>query len=114
MGIRNNLIARGASHVPGLKRIPLFKLLSLAEIAILAKDHVSRLDAGERRRFLELVQMSRGRTGNLSQTERDELAALLAKTEPRLFAGLVADKLSPVPLPRRFVQGRRRDQPAEV
>jgi hypothetical protein len=31
----------------------------------------------------------------------------VAKAEPRLFAGMVAHKLSPVPLPRRFVHGRR-------
>jgi hypothetical protein len=31
----------------------------------------------------------------------------VAKAEPRLFAGQVADKLSPVPLPRRLVRGPR-------
>jgi hypothetical protein len=32
----------------------------------------------------------------------------VAKAEPRLFVGSVADKLSPVPLPRRLVQGPKR------
>jgi hypothetical protein len=33
----------------------------------------------------------------------------VAKAEPRLFAGLVADKLSPVKLPKRVVRGKARD-----
>ena len=107
-GMRNNLIARTAAHIPGLRRIPVFKLLVVAEIAMLARQHVNRLDAHERHRLLELVQTSRGRSGNLTSREREELAALVAKMEPRLFAGLVADKLSPVPLPKRFVHGRAR------
>lgn len=105
-GARNSLLARGASHMPGLRRLPLFKLLSIAEIGILAADHVKRLEPDERRRLVELVRLGRGRTGNLSAAEREELAGLVAKTEPRLFAGLAADKLSPVPLPKRFVHGR--------
>ena len=106
--MRNNMIARAAAHVPGLRRIPIFKLLAVAEIALLARQHIYRLDPQERRRLLELVQTSRGRSGNLTGREREELAALVAKVEPRLFAGLVADKLSPVPLPRRFTHGPKR------
>ena len=97
------------SHVPGLKRLPVLKLLAIAEIALLARDHVSKLDAEERRRMLLLVRKGKGRTArNLSEQEREELAGLVAKAEPRRFAGLVADKLSPVPLPRRVVHGARR------
>ena len=92
--------------MPGLKRLPLFKLLAIAEIGALAAGHVQRLTPAERRRLIELIKIGRGRTGNLTVKERDELAAIVAKTEPRLFAGLAADKLSPVPLPRRFVKGR--------
>jgi hypothetical protein len=102
----------GASRVPGLKRLPLFKLLAVAEIALLARDHLARLEPPERWRLLELVRKGRGRRGNLSESERDELARLVAKAEPRLFVGLSADKLSPVPLPRRFVHGKRRRQAA--
>jgi hypothetical protein len=108
VGLRNNLIARGAGHVPGLKRLPVFKLLAIAEIAVLAVGHMSRLEPHERRRMVDLIKTGRGRRGNLSAKERDELAGLVAKTEPRLFAGMAADKLSPVPLPRRFVHGRRK------
>ena len=105
MGARNRLLLRGASRIPGLKRLPLFKLLSIAEIALLARDHVNRLTPEERRRAFDLVRLGRGRKGNLTAKEREELAALVAKAEPRLFAGLAADKLSPVPLPKRFTHG---------
>jgi hypothetical protein len=87
-----------------LRGLPILKLLAVAEVAILARNHVAKLNRDERRRLLELVR--RGR--RLSGPEREELAKLVAKMEPRLFAGLVADKLSPVPLPRRLVRGRKR------
>jgi hypothetical protein len=103
--VSTRLLARGARGIPGLKRLPMFKLLAFAEIALLARDHVSRLEPAERRRLLELVRQGKGRARNLSEPERDELAALLAKAEPRRFAGLAADRLSPVPLPRRLVNG---------
>jgi hypothetical protein len=108
---RSRLLLHGASRLPGLKRIPVFKLLAVAEIALLARDHVGRLTPAERRRAFELVKLGRGRSGNLTAEQREELGALLAKAEPRLFAGLAADKLSPVPLPKRFTQGKRK--PAE-
>jgi len=105
---------RAARRVPGLRRLPMLKMLALAEIALLARDHVSRLDGSERRRLIELVRKGKGRSRNLDANERDELAALLAKAEPRRFAGLAADKLSPVPLPRRIINGPppKRREPA--
>jgi hypothetical protein len=105
-GARNHLLVRGAGHVPGLKRLPLFKLLAIAEIAVLAAGHVNRLTPAERKRAVDLIMLGRGRPGNLTAKEREELAQIVAKTQPRLFAGLAADKLSPVPLPKRFVHGR--------
>jgi hypothetical protein len=92
-----------------LKRLPLLKLLALAEVMMLAREHVTRLDSRERRRLLELVRIGRGRRRNLSPREREELSRLLAKTEPRLFLGNAADKLSPVPVPQpvRRVLGLR-------
>ena len=101
-------LAHGAARVPGLRRLPVMKLLAIGEIALLARSHLTRLDARERRRLIELVRIGRGRRRNLSERERQELSDLVAKTEPRLFAGLAAAKLSPVPLPRRVVHGRRR------
>jgi hypothetical protein len=95
-------------RIPGLKRLPLMKLIAIAEIAVLARSHATKLSADERRRLVALVREGRGRRSRLSAEEREELSTLVAKAEPRLFAGLVADKLSPVPLPRRLVRGRRR------
>ena len=100
--------AHGVSRIPGLKRLPVLKLLAIGEIALVARNHVAKLEPAERRRLVELVRMGRGRPRNLSAEDREELATLLAKAEPRLLAGSIADKLSPVPLPRRVVQGRRK------
>jgi hypothetical protein len=86
----------------------MLKLLALGEILVLAREHIERLEPAERRRVVELVRGGRGRPGNLSEREREELARLIAKAEPRLFAGEAADKLSPVPLPRRVVRGPRK------
>jgi hypothetical protein len=101
----NHLLAHGLGRIPGLKRLPVLRLLAVAEIAMLAKRHVEHLTPVERRRLIQLVRTSRGRKGNLSEAERRELARLVHKMEPRLFAGAAADKLSPIPLPRRFTQG---------
>ena len=107
-GAATTALAHGATRVPGLRRLPVFKLLAIGEIALLARTHAVRLEPAERRRLIELVRKGRGRTGRLSEQERDELRDLVARTEPRLFAGLAADKLSPLPLPRRIVEGKRR------
>ena len=107
-GARNRAIAHGISRIPGLRRLPVFKLIAVGEIALLARSHVNRLDPGERRRLIELLRIGRGRSRNLTDAERDEFQRLVAKAEPRVFAGMAADKLSPVPLPRRLVEGRRR------
>jgi hypothetical protein len=101
-------VGRAARGVPGLRRLPVLKLLAAAEIALLARDHLLLLDRGERRRLLELIRIGRGRKRNLSDPERDELTDLVAKMEPRLLAGHAVDKLSPVPIPRRLVYGPRK------
>ena len=106
-GARNRAIAHGLSRIPGLRRLPVFKLIAVGEIALLARSHVARLDPAERRRLVELLRIGRGRSRNLSEAERDEFQRLVAKAEPRVFAGMAADKLSPVPLPKRFTHGRR-------
>jgi hypothetical protein len=98
-------LGRSAKHVPGLRRIPVLKLLALGEIAVLARMHLSRLEPNERRRLIELVRIGRGRTGNLSARQHRELKSLIAKLEPRVFAGEAVDKLSPVPIPGRLLYG---------
>jgi hypothetical protein len=102
------MVERVTRRIPGLKQIPIVRVLALAEIALIAHDHVTRLDPQERRRLLHLVRIGRGRPQRLSEREREELRQLVAKAEPRLFVGEVAEKLSPVKLPQRIVRGRPR------
>lgn len=91
-----------------LKGFPILKLLALAEIVLIVRDHFERLEPHERRRLIELVRMGRGRRSRLTPDEQDELANLVAKTEPRALAGEAVEKLSPVKLPKRLVYGRNR------
>lgn len=93
--------------------MPVLKLLAAAEVAMLARDHVMKLDRSERRRLVELVRIGHGRPSHLSESEREELARLIALMEPRLLAGHAADMLSPVPLPNRIVEGPRRKNSRE-
>jgi hypothetical protein len=83
-----------------LRRMPFFKLLAIAQTALLARRHLQRLDVNDRRRLGELVR----RGHRLSPAERDELRALLAKLGPREFAFAAADRFSPLPL--RWLGGR--------
>ncbi len=96
-------------RIPGLKAIPIVKLLAAGEIVMIAREHIEKLEPQERRRLVELIRIGRGRPSHLSAAEQDELRELVAKAEPRLFVGLVADELSPVRLPKRLVRGRKRD-----
>lgn len=73
----------------------------VGEILLLARDHLARLEPHERKRIAELVRLGRGRPRNLTPRQRAELAALIAKADPGLFLRLAADKISPVPIPRR-------------
>jgi hypothetical protein len=84
------------------------KLLSIAEVGVLARKHVLRLSPDERRRLIWLMRSARGRPRNLGGAERLELALLVGKLEPRLLAGEALNRISPVPLPRRLVRGRSR------
>jgi hypothetical protein len=101
-------VGRAARGVPGLRRLPVLKLLAAAEIAMLARDHVMLLTREERRRLIELVRVARGRRQNLSEEERQELEDLVARLEPRILFGEAAERLSPLPLPRRMTHGPRR------
>jgi hypothetical protein len=104
-GLFNTAVGRAPGRVPGLRRIPLIQLLSAAELAMLARDHLTRLTPLERRRFLSLIRIGRGRRSRLTEDERDELEGLLLKLQPRLLVGEAIHRLSPLPLPRRLVFG---------
>jgi hypothetical protein len=95
------------SRILWLRRMPVGKMLAVAEVVVLTRRHVRKLAPAERRRLAALIRRARGRPRNLAAGERAELAALIAKADPRLFLGLVADRLSPVPLPARIVRGKR-------
>jgi hypothetical protein len=90
-----------------LKRLPLFKLLAAAQILLLARRHLGRLDAADRRRLRDLFTHG-VRDHHLSADERHELAGLVRKVEPRAFVGDAADRLSPLPLPKRLTHGSRK------
>ena len=107
-GLVKRTVGTVSSRVPGLRRLPVLSLISIAEVAMLARDHVERLTPAERRRLVVLIRTGRGRPSNLGRRERAELEALVAKLEPRLLAGRAAERLSPVPLPQRLVYGTHR------
>jgi hypothetical protein len=108
--LTNHAINRVSHLIPGLRKIPAAMLIEIAEVVLLAREHLQKLEPDERHRVVELVRAGRGRPHNLSPREREELAALVAKAEPRLFFGLAAEQLSPVPLPRRVVYGPPKGQ----
>jgi hypothetical protein len=102
----NQALERAAARVPGLWRLPVLKLVALGEVAVLAHRHITKLTPAERHRLLERLRRGRVPGVGLSRAERDELQALVAKAEPRLFATEAAGKLSP--MPSRFGRGRPR------
>jgi tellurite resistance protein len=66
-------------------------LLAAAEVVVAVRNHVTdRLTEKERKRMVEIVRSSKGRPSNLSNRERRELQALLAKVEPRELVKRVA------------------------
>ena len=93
--------------IKAAKAVPMARLMAAAQVVMLAHRHWHRLEPDERRRVITLVRVAGGRRGRLTPAERLELLRLIAKADPRLFAGLVAEKFSPVRLPRRMVQGKR-------
>lgn len=99
-------LGRATERVPGLRRLPVVKLLAMAEIALLAHDHLVRLSPAERRRLVALVRIGRGRRRRLTLREREVLEGLLVTLGPRELLGDAVDRLSPVPLPRRLLYGR--------
>ncbi len=66
-------------------------LLAIAEGLVAVRNHLTdRLTEKERKRLVEIVRSSKGLPTNLSDRERKELSALIAKVEPRELAKTVA------------------------
>ena len=86
---------------------PVVGLFLAAEVALMARGHFVKLNAAQRRRLLALVCQMRGRPNSLDEAERQELRALIATLEPRLFIGSTVMRLSPVPVPKRLLYGPR-------
>lgn len=89
------------------KGFPVGRLLLAGEVAVLAGRHLGRLNAAERRRLASLVARSAPGRDGLDPGERAERGALIARLEPRLLFGTAVRRLSPVPVPRRVLYGRR-------
>lgn len=79
--------------------------MAVGELLLLARQHFLKLEPQERHRVVELVRRGRGRTSNLTERERRELARLIQKTEPREFASTAMKRLVGISLP-----GSRRHQ----
>jgi hypothetical protein len=80
-----------------MRRLPLFKLLAILQILLLARRHLQGLSREERRRMAELVR----RGPRLTRAERRELRGLAAKLEPGRFAKAAARNATP------FARGRK-------
>jgi hypothetical protein len=64
-----------------------FRVLAIAQLAILVRHHASLLERDERNRLAKLVAKSKGRPqANLSANEREEMLRLAQKLEPGAFA----------------------------
>jgi hypothetical protein len=93
------LAGRAASRVPGLKMLPVVRLIMAAEVLLIGKHHLDRLSAEERGHLIGLVTKAKGRPKNLSAQDQAELSAIVEKLEPRLFLAEATDRISPVGVP---------------
>jgi hypothetical protein len=100
------MVSRTLGGVRGLRRLPVARLVAVAELVVLFREHLNKLEPHERRRLLELVRQGRGRPSSLSARERRELATLVGKTEPRAFVNRAVQHVTGVPVPGRR-RGRR-------
>jgi hypothetical protein len=73
-----------------IRHLPFFKIMAIAQLALLARRHLGSLTPFERRRLAELARHPR----TLTPDERQELKQLAWKLEPRAFATSAARELS--------------------
>lgn len=75
---------------------PWARALAIAEIALVVKHHLDRLDPGEGTELRQLIVKSHGRPGNLTSAERSRVYELVRKLEPGAFARTAATKAVPL------------------
>jgi hypothetical protein len=85
-----------------VRSLPFFRIFAIARLALVARRHLQHLTPDERRRLAALVRKRRG----LSAGEKEELRDLVGKLDARAFAGSAVERISPLPLPRRFTRAR--------
>jgi hypothetical protein len=62
------------------------RVLAIAQLALLARRHLTLLESDERTRLAKLVAQSKGRPRrNLTANDREELLRLVRKLEPGEF-----------------------------
>ncbi len=98
-GLYLQVAGRVAQRVPGLKMLPVVRLVMAAEVLLIGKHHLDRLSPAERGQLISLVAKARGRPKKLSGEEQAALNAIVQKLEPRLFLAEATDRISPVGVP---------------
>jgi hypothetical protein len=89
-----------AERVPGLRALPVVRLIMAGEVAVLGKHHLDKLNAAERGQLIGLLTKAKGRPKNLSPEDQQALSAIVEKLEARTFLVEATDKLSPVGVPK--------------
>jgi len=107
MGLMLPHLLKGTPFKRLANGFPIVGALLAVEVAAMAWTHFAKLNGAQRRRLIALLRQSRGRPRSLSPSEQEELGALFATLEPRLFLGSAARRLSPVPVPKRLLFGPR-------
>ena len=79
-----------------VRKLPMFRLIAIAQIALTARRHLQQLTPDERRRMASLVRRGRG----LTPVEREELRGLVTKLDAKAFAASAARAFAPFPLRR--------------
>jgi hypothetical protein len=90
---------RLVQRVPGLKMLPVVRLIMAAEILSIGKHHFDRITPAERSQLIGLVGKAKGRPRNLSKEEQIALTGIVQKLEPRLFLAEATERISPVGVP---------------
>lgn len=76
--------------MPKLSRIRALPWFLIVQAGLAANAHWSKLPPGDRERLTQLLRRSRGRPGNLSAREREEVRLLLGQLDaPGLARDLV-------------------------